>query len=258
MSVFDAVVVGSGFGGAIAAARLAAAGRRVVVLERGRRYRPGDFPRDVKRVEDLFWDQPGRGKRRGLYDVRAFAGIGAVVAAGVGGGSLVYANIHVRPDPSVFDDPRWPAPFTRAFLDPYYDRVAARLQVSPLPENIRIAKRDRYREAATVLRRPIFDPDQAVRWSGPDDGDQRPCQLVAECEFGCRHGAKNTLDVTYLADAEHNGAEIRPNTWVTHVASEPGGGYRVHVVDAVSGNRGAVTGAHVVLAAGTLGTNEIL
>jgi len=258
MSTFDAVVVGSGFGGSIAAARLAAAGRRVVVLERGRRYRPGDFPRDVKRVEDLLWDQPGHGKRRGLYDVRAFDGIGAIVAAGVGGGSLVYANIHIRPDPSVFDDPRWPAPFTRAFLDPYYARVAARLEVAPLPENIQLAKRDRYREAAAAMRRPIFDPDQAVRWTGPKDGDRGPCELVAECEFGCRRGAKNTLDVTYLTDAEGHGADIRPNVWATHVAPNPGGGYQVHVVDSVSGERTSVVGTHVVLSAGTLGTNEIL
>ncbi|HEU4937335.1 MAG TPA: GMC oxidoreductase [Vicinamibacterales bacterium] len=258
MSAFDAIVVGSGFGGAIAAARLAATGRRVVVLERGRRYRPGDFPRNVKRVEDLFWDQPGHGKHRGLYDVRAFDGIGAVVAAGVGGGSLVYANIHIRPDASVFDDPRWPAPFTRAFLDPYYERVAARLEVAPLPESIQLAKRDRYREAAAALHRPIFDPDQAVRWSGAKDGDRGPCELVAECEFGCRHGAKNTLDMTYLADAERHGAEVRPNVWATHVAPNPGGGYQVHVVDTVSGGRESFSGTHVVLAAGTLGTNEIL
>ena len=258
MSAFDAVVVGSGFGGAIAAARLAAAGRRVVVLERGRRYRPGDFPREVKRVDDLFWDQPGHGKHRGLYDVRAFDGIGAVVAAGVGGGSLVYANIHIRPDASVFDDPRWPAPFTRAFLDPYYERVAARLEVAPLPESIQLAKRDRYREAAAALHRPIFDPDQAVRWSGAKDGDRGPCELVAECEFGCRHGAKNTLDMTYLADAERHGAEVRPNVWATHVAPNPGGGYHVHVLDTVSGGRESFSGTHVVLAAGTLGTNEIL
>jgi cholesterol oxidase len=258
MSDFDAIVVGSGFGGAIAAARLAAAGRRVVVLERGRRYRPGDFPRDVKRVEDLFWDQPGHGKRRGLYDVRAFDGIGAVVAAGVGGGSLVYANIHIRPDAVVFDDPRWPAPFTRAFLDPYYDRVAARLEVAPVPETIQLAKRDRYREAAAALHRPIFDPDQAVRWSGAKDGDRGPCELVAECEFGCRRGAKNTLDVTYLADAERHGAAVRPNVWATHVAPNPGGGYQVNVVDSASGSQSSLTGTQVVLSAGTLGTNEIL
>ncbi len=258
MSAFDAVVVGSGFGGAIAAARLSAAGRRVLVLERGRRYRGDDFPRDVKRVDEVFWEQPGRGKRRGLYDVRAFDGIGAVVAAGVGGGSLIYANIHIRPDASVFDDPRWPAPFTRAFLDRYYDRVASRLQVAPLPDAIRVAKRDRYREAAAALGRPIFDPDQAVRWNGPADGDRGPCQLVAECEFGCRHGAKNTLDLTYLADAEQHGAEIRPNVWVTHIAPEPGGGYRIYFLDAVSGDGGSVTGTHAVLSAGTLGTNEIL
>jgi cholesterol oxidase len=258
MSSFDAVVVGSGFGGSIAAARLAAAGRRVLVLERGRRYGAEDFPRDIKRVDDVFWEQPGHGHRRGLYDVRAFEGIGTVVAAGVGGGSLIYANIHIRPDATVFDDPRWPPPFTRAFLDPYYDRVASRLEVTPLPETIRLAKRDRYREAAAALGRPVFDPDQAVRWTGPTVDKREPCQLVAECEFGCRHGAKNTLDVTYLADAEQNGAEIRPNTWVTHLEPEPGGGYRVHFLDAASGDRGVVTGTRAVLSAGTLGTNEIL
>src|SRR6185369_5997245 len=125
-----------------------AAGRRVVVLERGRRYRPGDFPRDVKRVEDLFWDEPGHGKRRGLYDVRAFDGIGAVVAAGVGGGSLVYANIHIRPDAVIFDDPRWPSSINRATLDPYYDKVASMLEIAPIPPEIKLVKRDVYRDAA--------------------------------------------------------------------------------------------------------------
>jgi cholesterol oxidase len=108
-SVVDTVVVGSGFGGSIAAMRLAQAGRSVVVLERGKRYQPGQFPRDVTDVENLLWRYPGRNKFRGLYDVRFFSGLAAVVASGVGGGSLIYANIHIRPDDNVFDDPRWPA-----------------------------------------------------------------------------------------------------------------------------------------------------
>lgn len=258
MAAFDAVVVGSGFGGAIAAARASAAGQRVLVLERGKRYTPGEFPREVRRVADLFWDQPGTGHRRGLYDVRAFSGIGTVAAAGVGGGSLIYANIHIRPDAEVFDDPRWPSPYTRAKLDPYYDRVAARLGVAPVPENVKLAKRDAFRQAASALGKPIFDPDQAVRWSGPDQNGHQACQFVAECEFGCQYGAKNTLDVTYLADAEGRGAEVRPNASVTHVAPEAGGGYRVHFTDLATGAAESVAAPRVVLAAGTLGTNEIL
>ena len=228
------------------------------MLERGRRYHPGSFPRDVKRTDDLFWDPPGSGSRRGLYDVRAFSGIGAVVAAGVGGGSLVYANIHIRPDPVVFDDPRWPATFTRAKLDPYYNRVAARMGVAPVPADIALPKRDAFQKAAAVMGRPIFDPDQAVRWSGPDVDGRRPCQLVAECEFGCQYGAKQTLDFTYLADAERDGAQVRPEVSVSHVSPEAGGGYRVHFTDLASGAESSVVGARVILSAGTLGTAEIL
>src|SRR5271154_5244827 len=94
---FDAVIVGSGFGGSINALRLAQAGKSVLVLERGKRYIPGEFPRDVTDVNNLFWGYPKRREFRGLYDVRFFSGIAAVVASGVGGGSLIYANIHIRP-----------------------------------------------------------------------------------------------------------------------------------------------------------------
>lgn len=258
MTQYDAVIVGSGFGGSIAASRLAAAGRRVLVLERGRRYRPGTFPRDVKRTETIFWHQHAPSESRGLYDVRAFSGIGTVVAAGVGGGSLIYANIHIRPDPIVFDDPRWPAPYTRACLDPYYDRVAARLGVGPVPEAIPLSKRDAFRQAAAALGKPIFDPDQAVQWTGAGKDGREACQLVAECEFGCQHGAKNTLDLTYLADAEADGAEVRPDSMVSHVATAPGGTYTVHFTDLATGRESSVGASRVVLAAGTLGSPEIL
>lgn len=243
---YDAVVVGSGFGGAVTALRLAEAGHDVLVLERGRDYRDGRFPRDPTDVGSLFWRKPGDA---GLYDVRFLSGLGVVAASGVGGGSLVYANIHVRPDDAVFDDPRWPHAITRATLDPYFDRVATALQLSPPPSTLRLPKRDEFQRAAATLGRPVFDPDMAVSWDA--------CRLGADCEFGCPHGAKRSLDITYLAAAETRGASLRSRTFATHVEPD-GDGYRVHFVGGNGDSRDSVAARRVVLAAGTLGTNEIL
>jgi cholesterol oxidase len=254
---FDAVVIGSGFGGSINALRLAQAGKSVVVLERGKRYEPTTFPRDVRDVDNLLWLYPGRQQSQGLYDVRFFSGIGAVVASGVGGGSLIYANIHIRPDPIVFDDPRWPREINRRSLDPYYDRVQRELQISPLPEGIKLRKRDAYRRAAEETGRQIFDPDQAVSWKVATGPGRQACQLVAECEFGCPHGSKNTMDLTYLANAEQLGARVSPSCYVLYV--EPcEAGYLVHYRTTTDSAERVVGGRCVVLSAGTLGTNEIL
>src|SRR6185295_17957890 len=132
----DCIVVGSGFGGSITAARVAQSGKSVIVLERGQRWTHGQFPRNVRDVENLFWRYPHAGRWRGLYDLRAFSGLAALVASGVGGGSLIYANIHIRPDSNVFDDPRWPASVGRRSLDPYYDKVAQMLCVAPIPTRV--------------------------------------------------------------------------------------------------------------------------
>lgn len=255
---YDAVVVGSGFGGAISALRLAEAGKDVLVLERGRDYRDRQFPRDVTDVDTLFWREPegASSPRRGLYDVRFFSGIGVVAASGLGGGSLLYANIHIRPDAEVFDDPRWPRTITRASLEPYFDRVATILHLAPPPATLRLPKRDVFRQAAARLGREVFEPDMAVAWDESPGPGREPCQLVADCEFGCRHGAKQSLDVTYLAGAAALGAELRTNTIVTHVEPERDG-YRVHVQGA-DGAAGSVAARRVVLSAGTLGTNELL
>ena len=254
---FDAVVVGSGFGGAITALRLAQAGKSVLVLERGQRYRPADFPRDVQDVDRLFWRYPRRTSAQGLYDVRFFSGLGAVAASGVGGGSLVYANIHIRPDAMIFDDPRWPRSFNRTRLDPYYDRVAKMLGLAPVPATAVLPKRDAFRAAAQRLGRECFDPDQAVSWVDPKEPGREACSFCASCEFGCTHGAKNTLDFNYLAQAEKLGAIMRPGCNVSHV--EPAAnGYRVHFTDLAEDRSVHVTGTRVILSAGTLGTNEIL
>jgi cholesterol oxidase len=240
--VYDAVVVGSGFGGSIAALRLAEAGASVVVLERGRRYPPESFPRDVQDVGELFAPS-------GLFDVRFFSGLGVVVANGVGGGSLVYANIHIRPDPVVFTDPRWPAGTDRAALEPYYDRVASVLSPSPVPPTVALPKRDAFVAAAARMGRESFDPDQAVDWDA--------CKLVAECEFGCKHGAKKTIDRTYLARAQALGVSVRERSTASYVRPDPEG-YAVVYRDAGSGEERTVVGRRVVLSAGTLGTNELL
>lgn len=245
----DAIVVGSGFGGAILACRLAEAGKRVLVLERGRRWEPADFPRDITDTDRVFWRYPRRAASTGLYDVRFFSALGAVVASGVGGGSLVYANIHIRPDPVVFADERWPSSITRGVLDPYFDRVAAMLRVAPLPQEQSIVKRDHFRAAAATIGYDVFDPDQAVDWA--------ICQYVAECEFGCQFGAKNSLDRTYLAAAESRGATIVPLTRVEGVTPADGS-YKLLCRDVQTGRSVEFEAPLVVLAAGTLGTNEIL
>jgi cholesterol oxidase len=254
---YDAVVIGSGFGGSISALRIAERGRSVLVLERGRRYQPGQFPRDVRKTDVLLWRYPRRRRGRGLYDIRFFSDLAAVVASGVGGGSLIYANIHIRPEPSVFDDPRWPDGTDRAALDPYYERVASELAVAPLPASAKLPKRDSFRSAAAHLGRTVFDPDQAVSWTKPRQSGRQSCQLVAECEFGCQHGAKNTLDFTYLAGAERLGAEVRPNSLVINIEPQ-GSEYRVHYRDLTSEDQRSVAARRVVVAAGTLGTNELL
>jgi cholesterol oxidase len=255
---YDAVVVGSGFGGSISALRLAQAGKSVAVLERGRRYRPGEFPRDVTRADELLWRHPSRQEAQGLYDVRFLSGIGTVTASAVGGGSLIYANVHVRPDAAIFEDPRWPTSYSRASLEPYFDKVARELRLDPVPASLSLRKRDLFKRAAERMGRPTFDPPEAVAWTESPGPGRKICQLCAECEFGCQHGAKNTMDQTYLARAEALGATVWPRTLVSHVEPAPGGGYRVHCTDLATGERRTVEGSRVVLAAGTLGTVELL
>ncbi|MDH5676232.1 MAG: GMC family oxidoreductase [Myxococcales bacterium] len=258
--IWDAIVIGSGFGGSINALRLAEAGRSVLVLERGRRYRPGEFPRDVRKVDNLLWRYPKHSASTGLYDVRFHSGIGTVAAAGVGGGSLIYANIHYRPNASVFDDPRWPTGIDASSLEPYYRRVAEKLGVSPFPAGEFLPKRDIFRKTAEALGREPFDVPQAVSWNevqGAAKAGRRPCQRVAECEFGCNFGSKNSLDFNYLAEAEALGAVVEPERQVSHI--EPDAEfYRVHYRDIIGEETRTARARRVVVAAGTLGTVELL
>lgn len=256
---YDVVVVGSGFGGAVTAWRLAGAGLRVVLLERGQRWPPGSFARSLTDVERIFWDEERAPHWRGPYQIRFHSGLATVVASGLGGGSLIYANNLVRPDPEVFAS--WPIPYGRAFLDRYYDRIEALLKPTPVPPEIALPKRDAFRRAAARLGHACFDTAQPVNWPRGVPGE-RDCTLCAECEFGCNRGAKQSLDLNLIHDAELAGVEIRTGASVQRVTSTPGPdgttAYAVHVRDLARGDPYTLAARRVVLAAGTLGTNEIL
>jgi cholesterol oxidase len=290
---FDAIVVGSGFGGSVTAYRLAEAGRRVCVLERGRAYPPGSFTRSPYKARESFWD-PMRGLH-GMYHYWSFRGIDALVSAGLGGGSLIYANVFLRKDERWFVDEdvndggyeSWPV--TRADLDPHYDRVEKiiRLQRYPFEHEpyASTPKTIAFKHAAEANGLEWFLPPLAVTFANegrpPVPGekiveeipnlhgrDRVTCQLCGECDVGCNFGAKNTLDYNYLTHAAHHGAEIRTLCDVRSIEPLEHGGYAVGYADLgadapadsnghPSRNRRA-TCDHLILSAGTLGTTNLL
>lgn len=292
------LVVGSGFGGSVAAFRLAEAGLPVRVLERGRAFGPGDFPREPWEVARTIWD-PSEG-RQGLFDVWSFHGLDAVVAAGLGGGSLIYANVLIRKPEKWFVQYQpfsggyesWP--ITRQQLDPHYDEVERMLGAQRFPLGApgfeQVLKAKAMQEAANLLGRSgDFElPKQAVSFRPDPDaapglgvpllpldfanyhGKQRTtCTLCGQCDIGCNAGAKNTLDHTYLSAAAELGADICVRTEVQTIERDGNGylvTYVVHPESHDDGSRHAtnrldpqrVRCARLFLAAGTLGTTYLL
>ena len=285
----DVVIVGSGFGGSVAAYRLADAGRSVVVLERGRAYPPGSFARTPSETARNFWE-PSEG-RHGLFDVWSFEGLDGLVSSGLGGGSLIYANVLLRKDEKWFvhEQPlprggyeHWP--ISRADLEPHYDAVEAMIGVSPYPYTD-TPKTMAMEEAAAgaglslqrpplaiaFSRRPGEDPVRQGEIAPPPYGNihgvpRVTCTLVGECDVGCNAGAKNSLDHTYLSAAKHAGADIRVRHEVKGFRPLEGGGYEVaYVVHTGADGEPAVDlpvhtirAQRLVLAAGTFGTNYLL
>src|SRR3954453_3011914 len=287
---FDAVVVGSGFGGSVTACRLAEAGRNVLLLERGQPYPPGSFPRTPRQVRDgAFWD-PAEG-RHGLWEAWSFPGLGAIVSSGLGGGSLIYANVALRKDPATFADDereRWPVSY--GDLEPWYEAVEAMQGSAPYPS-------DREPYASTPKTNALLDaaqrtglhacrPPISVSFAPPGEDPGAPlepapnvhharryaCRLCGECIVGCQFGSKNTLDYTYLSAARQAGATIRCCCEATLLAPQDGCGfavrYRQHVT-AKAGHRAdlldptdaperEVRARTVVVSAGTLGSTRVL
>ncbi|MEJ2671796.1 MAG: GMC family oxidoreductase [Deltaproteobacteria bacterium] len=265
---YDVVIVGSGFGGSISACRLSQAGRSVCILERGRRWRREEFPRTTGEIAKAFW-RPG--KTSGFIDYRVFKKIDVIQGSGVGGGSLHYFNVHLRTPPPIFEGPHWPAPISRSLLDPYYDLVQDMLDAVPLtpPAGLDLPARTQAFCAAAQSRGRDPELLHIAVYTGPPRENphsgmpQSPCDYSGNCLLGCQVHAKNTLDLNYLPLAEAHGAEIYPLHLVDKIEPLGDQGYRVHFErldpdDPPRREPGAVIGKTVILAAGTLGTGELL
>lgn len=292
---FEAIVIGTGFGGAVTACRLVEAGFKICILERGRRYGAEDFPKFP--TEDLFAGDDNEeqnfapppdfsrwlwGRDQGIYDIRDLDGAMSVQAAGYGGGSLIYANVHMRPPLDVFDE--WPVAYRGDKLDPYFDLAAHMLRATPVPQ--RLAKTVQLKRAADNLhgdndsswfRTPLavnFGDEEAHGVDTPGLNSfgrkQNPCDMRGRCWRGCDHQAKNTLDLNYLARAEDGRItpDIRTLAEVTRIRRVDGG-FAVTYKDLIfrsqdegqgHGDCGSVTlrAKYVFLCAGSVNTTELL
>jgi len=282
MADFDVVVIGSGFGGAIMAARLAERGSRVLVLERGRWWdsKAGHdrtkYPREL--TDPWFWDQNAPERLNGWLDFRHFRDMSVVQGAAVGGGSLIYANISAEAPEAAFRE-GWPPDITLRDLKPHSDRVAQTMDVQKLPEKQWSKRTQLVADAAKAIgeeRRftrlhlavkfdPTLqsgqpgDPETVPRTDNGYGVQQGTCVHTGECDMGCRADAKSTLDRNYLAIGQRHGLEIRQLHLVTNIVPESGS-YVVHFDRLANGQRmpGRVSGRKVVVAAGSLGSTELL
>ncbi len=276
-SDFDVLVVGSGFGGSVAALRLTEKGYRVGVLEAGARFADEDFAAtswDLKRF--LFRPEAGC---YGIQRIDVLKDCLILSGAGVGGGSLVYANTLYEPLPAFYSDPAWrDITDWRTELAPYYDQAKRMLGVVPNPlhtpadevmrqvaEQMGVGETFGPTPVGVFFGGPGETPsdDVADPYFGGEGPDRNPCRNCGECMTGCRHNAKNTLVKNYLHLAEKNGATVLPLTTVTRVTPRAGGGYDVHVRSTTAKLRRrtssrVLTADQVVFAASALGTQRLL
>ena len=287
-SHYDVVVIGSGYGGGIAASRMSRAGRAVCVLERGKEFQPGEYPNTemeaVGETQTHLPDGTHLGDRTGLYDLHCNDDINVVVGCGLGGTSQLNANVSLEAEPRVFDDPRWPAEVVKdlpTLVQRGYDLAREMLKPNPYPTG-------EPRNGSATEKWPVLPKLAALEASskvvlGDHSGTfyptpinvtfedkinhvgvaQKACTLCGDCCSGCNYGAKNTIIMNYLPDAVNHGAQIFTRTEVRYV-EQVGGKWVVHYQLLDSGREKfdaptlTVSADVVFVSAGTLGSTEIL
>jgi cholesterol oxidase len=267
---YDAIVIGSGYGGGVAASRLARIGLKVAVLERGREFALGTFPDTMEEATGEMQYTLGdrrHGSRTGLFDLHLGRDMHVLTGCGLGGTSLINANVSLPPDPRVWEDPRWPpAILAEGTLEEGYRRATRMLRPVPYPNTVRLDKRARLQASAQALGAEMSTVPINVNFSaGPNAAgvNQPACTLCGDCCSGCNVGAKNTVQMTYLPDAVRHGAEIFTEASVSYVRKE-GEGWRVFFTptrnrrDRFGQPERSVAAGIVVLGAGAMGSTEIL
>jgi cholesterol oxidase len=263
---YDVVVIGSGYGGGVAASRLARAGQSVCVIEKGKEFPTGSFPSrlpELRRELQLNGGKMRSGSRTGLFDFRLGADIHVLVGCGLGGGSLINAGVALKPDARVFADPSWPEELASdGLLELGFKRAASMLRPTRYANAPDLTKYRALESASTAFGVPPVAAPVVVSFEdivNPAGVAQPACTLCGDCCSGCNVGAKNTVAMTYLPDAKAHGGEIFTELSVSHVAKGEGG-WRVYFApsDAKDASSSCVDAKTVVLAAGTLGSTEIL
>ncbi|GGN24182.1 GMC family oxidoreductase N-terminal domain-containing protein [Streptomyces fuscichromogenes] len=279
---YDVLVVGSGFGGSVTALRLTEKGYKVGVLEAGRRFTRDSLPKNSWDIKNYLW-----APRLGCYGIQRIHLLGNVMVlagAGVGGGSLNYANTLYIPPKPFFEDPQWrDITDWQEELKPYYDQaqrmLGVRLNPTMTPSDVHLkAAAQKLGVGDTFHLAPVGvffgdgkDADGEAK-AAPGDQAADPyfggagparnaCTECGECMTGCRHGAKNTLNENYLHLAEQAGAEVHPMTTVVSVTDDSQGGYAIATLptdDRKTAKGRTFKARRVVIAAGTYGTQTLL
>ncbi|MFJ9415702.1 GMC family oxidoreductase N-terminal domain-containing protein [Streptomyces sp. NPDC101227] len=290
---YDVLVVGSGFGGSVSALRLTEKGYRVGVLEAGRRFTRETLPKNSWDLKNYLW-APALGCY-GIQRIHLLGNVMVLAGAGVGGGSLNYANTLYVPPKPFFDDPQWKdITDWQAELKPYYDQaqrmLGVRLNPTMTPSDVHLkATAEAMGVGDSFHMAPVGvffgDGKDACGGEGADAGEgagsaktapgaevadpyfggagpsRKACTECGECMTGCRHGAKNTLNENYLHLAERAGAVIHPMTSVVTVTEDSRGGFAVGTLPTDNKKKGegrTFTARRVIIAAGTYGTQTLL
>jgi cholesterol oxidase len=276
---FDFVVIGSGFGGSVSAMRLTEKGYRVLVLERGKRFRDQDFPKTNWNIFKFLWLPALR--CFGIMELTTLKGVLVLHGSGVGGGSLVYANVLMKPSDKLFEAPAWrDLADWKTVLEPHYQTARRMLGVTtnprlwPADDTLHavaddLKRGDTFRPVEvgvffgddTQPGEPVPDP-----FFGGEGPDRATCRHCGGCMVGCRYNAKNTLVKNYLYFAEKNGAQVRAEAQVSAIRPLPDGqpdGARYEITTTratalVWKRPRRVRARNVILAAGVLGTLDLL
>lgn len=279
LPVYDVLIVGSGYGGAITAARIAEAPVNpkptVCILERGAEWNVGSFPDAPETLANALYEPTL--KPRGLFEFDAYSDIAILKGSGLGGTSLVNANVAIRPDPAIFNS--WPQALRDAAQIPqgqagslwnFYERAEQTLGVSPHPNGLALKKVQALKKRADQIPAPVeilpiavnfTQQNQTVYQSPAGSIVKNKCIDCGDCVTGCNVGAKNTLYMNYLPRAKAAGAHIFTTTRVDSLSPDPGGGWQVsarHLRDNGQWENAPIRARRVILAAGSTGSTEIL